>query len=87
MAELDADFQEPGINPNPCDFSITLPSFAVFFGFSLPDIPFPPALPLPVLGFTLSCDPAKPVDVTAGLSYGGGRVARFDPDPDKDPTQ
>lgn len=57
------------------------------FSLALPDIPIPPIkvtlppidlllpkLPFPKLNFVLSCSPDKPIDITAGLEFGGGRV-------------
>jgi hypothetical protein len=46
------------------------------------------AAPLPkfYFAFELTCDPTKPVDITAGLKlpFGGGRTANNDPSPDLD---
>jgi len=75
-----ADFATPTVNAQLCGFSIQLPKFSL--KFLLPAIAFPPKLPIPSFSFALSCDPSKPIDVSAGLSYGGGRVSRTDPDPD-----
>lgn len=74
-----ADFTAPELNASLCEFSLKLPSFS--FGFVLPSIPFPPVLPLPKFGFELSCDPSKPIDISAGLEFGGGRIACFEIDP------
>jgi hypothetical protein len=68
-----------------CGFSLGLPKFS--FGFKLPSssaLSFPPAIPLPFVAFKLSCDPKKPVDVTAGLKlpFGGGRPNNMPADPD-----
>jgi len=65
-----------------CGFSLGLPTFK--FGFKLPSIQFPPALPIPFIHFKLSCKLPNPVDVTAGLNmpYGGGRENNAGVDPD-----
>ncbi len=71
----------PSPGASVCGFSIGLPRFS--FGFLLPTIPFPPSIPLPFFGFRLTCDPSKPIDVTAGLNlpFGGGRTPNGDPSP------
>jgi len=75
------DFNTPAAEiSGPCGLSLKIPSFS--FGFTLPTLSFPPAIPIPVFGFTLSCDPHDPIDLTAGLDYGGGRTPNHDPDPD-----
>jgi hypothetical protein len=76
------DFEAPDVKAEKCTISIKLPSFS--FGFKLPPIKFPPEIPFPFFGFTLSCDASKPIDISAGFGNGGGRVAKFDTDPDKD---
>ena len=67
----------------PCGLSLKIPTFSFFF--TLPPFPaFPPALPIPVFGFVLSCDPTKPIDVVGNLDYGGSRTPRFEANPDDD---
>lgn len=84
-AGASASFDEPELNAEPCEFKFKLPSFT--FGFTLPPIKFPPfEIPIPRLRLALSCDLSKPIDVSAGLEFGGGRVAEFDPSPDDDPN-
>lgn len=61
-----------------CEFSFKFPDIKIPPVFNLPDIPFPPPLPIPKLAFSLSCDPNKPIDITAGLAFGGGRIACYD---------
>lgn len=75
----DASFGAPSLNANLCKFQLKLPSFKV--GFRLPGI-FPIPIPIPKFGFALSCDPSKPIDVTAGVSFGGGRLPCFVQSPD-----
>lgn len=77
-----AAFTKPELNASPCSFSFKLPSFT--FGFTLPDIPFPPPLPIPRLKLVLSCDLKNPIDVSAGLEFGGGRVSNAPTSPDDD---
>lgn len=76
----DASFNAPSLNASLCEFRLKLPSFT--FGFVLPPIPFPPTLPFPKFGFELSCDPSNPIDISAGLEFGGGRIACFEVDQD-----
>lgn len=78
----DASFSKPELNASPCNFSFKLPSFS--FGFTLPPIPFPPPLPIPRFRLAISCDLHNPIDVSAGIDFGGGRVAQSDPSPDDD---
>lgn len=78
-----ASFDKPEINASPCNFSFTLPSFT--FGINLPPFKFPPfELPIPRFKLMISCDLSKPVDVSAGVSFGGGRASNNDPCPDDD---
>jgi hypothetical protein len=77
-ASASADFSAPTLNAKECKLEIKLPSFS--FGFVLPKIPFPPILPFPKFGFALSCKLPIPLDVSAGLAFGGGKVACFDVD-------
>ena len=77
-----ADFDGPTLNASPCNFQIGLPRFS--FGFQLPSISFPPPIPFPKFAFELSCSLDQPVNVSAGLEYGGGRQPAFDPDPDNE---
>lgn len=77
-ASADADFTKPSISAEACKLEIKLPSFS--FGFVLPSIPFPPVLPFPKFGFKLSCKLPVAIDVSAGLEFGGGKVACFDVD-------
>ncbi len=74
-------FDLPAVT-GPCGFSFGLPKFSFSFTVTLPDLPAIPALPSFNFAFNLSCDPSKPIDISAGLPYGGGREAHYDPDPD-----
>lgn len=65
-----------------CDFSLKLPNIKIPPSFKLPPLPFPPPLPIPKLSFTLSCDLNKPIDISAGLKFGGGKIPCSIPDPD-----
>jgi len=58
------------------------PAIFFSFGFTLPTIPFPPKIPLPYISLSLNCNLSNPLNVSAGLSYGGGRQSNADPDPD-----
>lgn len=76
----DASFNAPSLNASLCNFQLKLPSFS--FGFVLPPLPFPPNIPFPKFGFALSCNPADPINVSAGIAYGGGKIPCLDADPD-----
>lgn len=64
-----------------CDIKIELPSIPFPPKLTISGIPFPPPFPIPKFGFKLSCDPKKPIDVTAGLAWGGGKLSCSDKDP------
>jgi hypothetical protein len=76
----DVKFGAPSLNASLCEFKLKLPTFS--FGFTLPPLPFPPVIPFPKFGFALSCDPSKPISVSAGIKFGGGRLPCFDSGPD-----
>lgn len=83
----DAAFSAPELNASICNFSFKLPSLS--FGFSLPSLSLVlPKISLPFIipsfSFSLNCDLSNPIDVSAGLEYGGGRVSCFEPSPDKE---
>jgi hypothetical protein len=83
MAVVDPKFSKPELNASPCEFTFKLPSFT--FGVNIPAIPFPPfAIPIPHLRLALSCDLSNPIDISASVSSGGGRVSNGDPSPDAD---
>ena len=70
-----------GIKASCCGFTLDLSiSFAI--DFHLPSFGFDLSLLLPYLGFSLSCDPSKPANLTIGVPYGGGRASNTEPDPD-----
>ncbi len=83
-ADADVSFSKPTLNANPCNFSFTLPSFTVTL--VLPTIPFPPPLPFPIpsFEFKLSCSLDQPISVSAGLTWGGGKIPCFEPSPDEE---
>jgi hypothetical protein len=75
-----AGFKQDGSAVDLCGFKLP---FFIFKFPALPSLPgFPPALPIPRISLGLNCSTDNPVDVTAGVAYGGGRVAKFDPDQD-----
>jgi hypothetical protein len=82
QAGASAGFTKPELNASPCNFSFKLPSFT--FGFTLKLPGFPPPIPIPRFRLALSCDLSKPIDVSAGLDYGGGRTSNSLPSPDDD---
>jgi hypothetical protein len=87
LAAQQASAVSAGFEPGPplasiCGF--TIPSFLFKISFNLPGLAFPPPLPTFRLSLGLNCDLNNPFDVSAGLAYGGGRVATQDPNPDDD---
>jgi len=76
-------FDKPELNANPCEFKIVIPFPKL--NLVLPAIPFPP-FPIPIfnLSLTLTCSLDNPIDVSGGITFGGGRISCFDPDPDDD---
>lgn len=67
----------PSPGASVCGFGIGLPRIHFPFPPSIPSLAFLTNLiPIPFLGFRLTCDPSKPIDVTAGLNlpFGGGRT-------------
>ncbi len=77
-----ADFETPDAKASPCTFNFQIPKLGSFPKFALPPIPAFPKIPIPPLPLTLSCKASDPVDVAGDAPYGGGRVAKSDPDPD-----
>lgn len=65
-----------------CGFDLTLPDIDIPPKFFLPSIDFPPPFPIPKLAFSLTCDPDKPIDITAGIEFGGGRIPCYVPNED-----
>lgn len=84
MAVVSFDVATTATVNGPCGLSLGLPTFGLSFGFKLPSIPPFPALPSLNLAFKLSCDPSKPLDISAGVPFGGGRTTNIGPDPDLD---
>lgn len=78
---IGASFDTPAIT-GPCGFFFgPMSLFAFSFTLKLPDITFPPPLPTFNFAWNLSCDPKKPIDIQAGLSWGGGRTPKYAKDP------
>jgi hypothetical protein len=96
MALVSFDKASAGTVTGPCGLSFGLPSFSVSFGTIPADVAAAIAKAealilagaLPSLNFTfnLQCDPSKPIDIAAGVPYGGGRQATPQPDPTTDDT-
>ncbi len=80
-AEVSADAEFKAGPPvlDLCKFK--LPSFLFKIKFKLPPINFPPKLPSFSLSLGLNCDLSNPLNVTAGVKFGGGRVSTGEPDP------
>lgn len=69
-----------------CGFGLPNPLPLPKIFIPIPPIPFPDlGLPKIKLPFSLSCDPAKPVDLAGSTPYGGGRAVTGLPDPDLNP--
>lgn len=64
-----------------CGF--TLPILSILFSINIPGLPFPiPFPPNIAILIGLNCSLSNPLNISGGVSYGGGRIASFDPDPD-----
>ncbi len=62
--------------PYPPKISVILKRFKI----KIPGIP-----PLPRLNLSINCDLSKPINITAGLEWGGGRLPNVTPTtPDED---
>lgn len=81
-ASANASFTKPDVQASGCTLSFKLPSFS--FGFLLNLPPFPPPIPIPHLRLALSCDLSNPIDVSAGIDFGGGRTSNAPKSPDDD---
>jgi hypothetical protein len=81
---VSATFDKPELTASPCEFVLKFPFPTLTI--VLPTFVFPP-FPLPIFSFSfaISCSLDNPIDVTAGLEWGGSRKALFDPDPDDQP--
>lgn len=82
MALVDSEFINGELNADPCNFVLALPRWK--FGFNLPAfiLPIPPPIPIPTINFQLSCDPTKPISVSAGVAWGGGQEPNYNKSPD-----
>ena len=81
LAELNASF-DPGL-PAASLCGFMLPFLSIFFSITLPGLPFPIPFPPNIsILIGLNCSLSNPIDISGGVSYGGGRIASFDPDPD-----
>lgn len=80
-ASASASFDKPKLNAEECKLSLSLPKFS--FKIKFPTIHFPPDF-LPKINFQLklSCSLDNPVDVSAGIKFGGGREPNGDPSSD-----
>ena len=68
-----------------CGFSLKIPDIFPPISINLPSLEdLLPKLPFPKLSFALSCDPNNPIDITAGLEFGGGRLPCQLPDQDNE---
>lgn len=71
-----------------CGFGIKIPNIPIPpISIALPDIlSLIPKIPFPKFAFALTCDPNNPIDITAGLEFGGGRIPCADPPSDPEET-
>ena len=63
-----------------CGFALPFLSFKL--AFRPPALGFPPPLPDFGISFGLNCSLDNPINVSASLPYGGGRIGTSDPDVD-----
>ncbi len=78
---VDASFGSTAV-AGPCGISLKIPTFSlkILLPRLLLNLPaFPPPLPF---SLSLSCDPTKPINITKGVAYGGGRKSNAPADPD-----
>lgn len=86
VADQNASAASAGFSQSPipaatlCGFA--LPKLSFKLGFKLPALKFPPAPSSFGVSLGLNCSTDNPINVSAGLPYGGGRVSTSDPDPD-----
>lgn len=80
MAIVDPDFDSGSLEAEGCELKIGIPQFSL--GFNRPPFAFPPQLPEIPISLVLSCDPAHPLKLDAGIEWGGGRIGTSDPSPD-----
>lgn len=79
-------FDDPSISAQSCELKVVLPLPKLTL--TLPAIPsFASIVPKFNLHLSLSCSLDHPIDVSGGLSFGGGRTGTFDPDPDSEPDR
>lgn len=69
-----------------CGFSLKIPKIPIPpFTVQLPPITLLlPKLPIPKFAFALTCDLNNPIDITADIPFGGGRLSCGDPPNDPD---
>lgn len=63
-----------------CGFDFPFPTIPFPPAFNLP-FTFPPKLPTIKFALKLTCNPRDPIDITAGIAYGGGRISCRDAAP------
>ncbi len=66
-----------------CGFELQIPTIPFPPALNI-NFKFPPALPKIKFGYALTCDPKDPIDITAGLGWGGGRLSCSDESPDQE---
>lgn len=78
-------FGSGAVIAGPCGLSLTLPTINIdlLLPRILANINFPPKL---AFNFSLNCNLSNPIDVSAGLDFGGGRISCSPPNPDDDPN-
>ena len=79
---IDPDFDSGSLSAEGCELKFGPPQFSL--GFNPPPFNFPPKLPKIPLSLVLSCDPSKPLKLTADLQWGGGRKASAPKSPDNE---
>lgn len=82
IVTADASFQPGPDAKSICGFKFP-PKFNFSFGFNLPPLPIPFKLPTIDISLAINCDLDNPFGFSAGVSFGGGRVASYDLDQDE----
>jgi hypothetical protein len=81
LASANAGFSTSAI-PAASLCGFTLPFLSFSLSFHLPALAFPPPFPIFGISFGLNCSLDNPINVSASLPYGGGRIGTSDPDVD-----
>src|SRR5574338_1056826 len=64
-----------------CGFTLPALRLDILLGLKIP-LPNLPPLPTFNISFALNCSLSNPIDVSAGVAWGGGRASNLPADPD-----